>query len=126
MSTTQGKRQSLMQPQPLAESHPFFSTLRKLGSKGVPMDCGPDWEWDAVLAAVARGPHYSAMESKNIKLVHEDVQYQVDAVFLKIVLWEDLKRLKPHTLKISPLAVIPQKNHWGRLILDISFPMYPQ
>jgi hypothetical protein len=126
MSTAQGKRRSLMQPQQLAESHPFFHTLRQWGSQGVPVDCGPDWEWDAVLAAVARGPHRSAMEPENIQLVHEDVQYQVDAGFSKIVLWEDLKKLKPGTLKISPLAVVPQKNRRGRLILDLSFPVYPQ
>jgi hypothetical protein len=108
----QGTRQSLMQPQPLAESHSFFPMVCQWGSKGVPVDCSPDWEWDmgAVLAAVARGPHHNTMEPDNIKLVYRDVQYQVDAGFSKIVLWEDLKRLQPCTLKISPLAVVPQKN----------------
>ena len=115
-----------MQPQKLAAGHPFFPTLHQWGSHGVPVDCGPDWQWDAVLAAVARGPHRSALEPENIALVHEDVQYQVDAGFSKIVSWDDLKQLKPRRLKISPIAVVPQKNRRGRLILDLSFPVYPQ
>jgi hypothetical protein len=115
-----------MQPQAIAAGHPFFPTLHQWGTEGVPVDCGPDWEWDAVLAAVARGPHISAMDPENIPLVHEDVQYQVDAGFSKIVLWDDLKKLKPRKLKISPIAVVPQKDRRGRLILDLSFPVYPK
>jgi hypothetical protein len=126
MSKAQGKRRSLMQPQALAAGRPFFPTLHQWGSHGgVPLDCGPDWQWDLVLAAVARGPHCSALEPENISLVHEDVQHQVDAGFSKIVLWDDIKQLKPRKLKISPIAVVPQKNQRGRLILDLSFPVYP-
>jgi hypothetical protein len=126
MSKAQGKRRSLMQPQPLAAGHPFFPALHQWGSHGVTVDCGLDWQWDTVLAAVARGPHRSALDPENIALVHEDVQYQVDAGFSKIVLWEDLNRLKPRTLKISSIAVVPQNNRRGRLILDLPFPVYPE
>jgi hypothetical protein len=115
-----------MQPQPLAAGHPFFPTLHEWGSEGVPVDCGPDWAWETVLAAVARGPHISAMDPENMSTVHEDIQYQVDAGFCKIVLWEDLKKLKPRNLKISPIAVVPQKDRRGRIILDLSFPVYPE
>ena len=115
-----------MQPQPLAAGHPFFPTLHDWGSKGVPVDCGPDWEWETVLAAVARGPHLSAMDPDNMSTVHEDIQYQVDAGFCKILLWEDLKTLQPHNLKISPILVVPQKDRRGRIILDLSFPVYPE
>jgi hypothetical protein len=127
MSRAQGenKRRSLMQPQKLAQKHPFFPTLQEWGSKGVPVDCGPDWEWEAIEQAVARGPHRSALEQENIALVHEDIQYQVDAGFSKIVLWEDLQRTRPRNLKISPIAVVPQKDRRGRIILDLSFPVYP-
>jgi hypothetical protein len=125
MSEAQGKRRSLMQPQALAAGHPFSPTLHQWGFYGVPVDYGPDWQWDSVLAALARGPHHSALEPDNISLVHEDVQYQVDAGFSKIVLWDDIERLKPCKLKISPIAVVPQKNRRGCLILDLSFPVYP-
>jgi hypothetical protein len=128
MSQAQGKthRRSLMQPQPRAQGHPFFPTLNEWATKGVPVDCGPNWEWEIVEQAVARGPHRSSMEKENIALVHEDIQYQVDAGFSRIVLWSELQKIRPPKLKISPMAVVPQKNRRGRLILDLSFPVYPE
>lgn len=51
----------------------------------------------------------------------EDVLYQVEAGFSEIVLWDDIKDDMPSQLKVSPLAVIPQKDRRGRLILDLSF-----
>jgi hypothetical protein len=115
-----------MQPQQLAANHPFFQTLNKWGTEGIPVDCGPDWTWQVNKQAVARGPHRSAIEPDNIKLVHEDIQYQVDAGFSQIMLWSDVQKLRPSNLKISPLAVVPQKDRRGRLILDLSFPVYPE
>jgi hypothetical protein len=66
------------------------------------------------------------MDPDNIKLVHEDIQYQEDAGFSQIMLWSDVQKLRPSNLKISPLAVVPQKDRRGRLILDLSFPVYPE
>jgi hypothetical protein len=66
------------------------------------------------------------MEPDNIKLVQEDIQYQVDTGFSQIMLWSDVQKLRPSNLKISPLAVVPQKDRRGRLILDLSFPVYPE
>jgi hypothetical protein len=127
MSIAQGtQRRSLMQPQARAQSHPFSPTLHQWATAGVPVDCGPNWEWDVIEQAVARGPHRSALEADNIALVHEDIQYQVDAGFSTIMLWSDLQKLRPSNLKISPMAVVPQKNRRGRLILDLSFPVYPE
>jgi hypothetical protein len=40
------------------------------------------------------------------------------------MLWEDVKHLHPRISKISPVALIPQGGHWGRIILDLSFPIY--
>jgi hypothetical protein len=119
-------RRSLMQPQPLAAGHPFFDTLHEWGTKGVPVDCGPDWGWDVIEQAVRRGPHQSALDPANIALVHEEIQYQVDAGFSRVVSWSDLQELRPAKLKISPMAVVPQKDRRGRLILDLSFPVYPE
>jgi hypothetical protein len=39
------------------------------------------------------------------------------------MLWEDLQRLRPHNLKISPVAVVPQSGQRGQIILDLSFPV---
>ena len=36
----------------------------------------------------------------------------------------DLQKLRPKNLKISPVAVVPQVGRRGRIILDLSFPVY--
>jgi hypothetical protein len=38
-------------------------------------------------------------------------------------LWDDIKHDLPKKLKISPVAVVPQPNRPGRIILDLSFPV---
>ena len=48
---TKGKPASLMQPQPLADVHPFTPTLKEW-RHGIEVDCGPDWTWDVIKAAV--------------------------------------------------------------------------
>jgi hypothetical protein len=63
-----------MQPKPRAQGHPFFLTLNKWATKGVPVDCGLNWEWEIVEQAVAYGPHRSCMEKENIALVNKDIQ----------------------------------------------------
>jgi hypothetical protein len=55
----QGKPRSLMQPQPLADAHPFTPTMKEW-RHGIKVDCGPDWTWDNIVAAVERGPHPTA------------------------------------------------------------------
>lgn len=56
--------------------------------------------------------------------MHEDVAYQVGAGFSEVVMWNDIKDHLHKNFKISPLAVIPQTNRRGRLILDLSFGVY--
>jgi len=55
----QGKPTSLMQPQHLAEVHPFIKTLHEW-KEGIEVDCGEDWEWSTIGEAVLRGPHPTA------------------------------------------------------------------
>jgi hypothetical protein len=114
-----------MQPQDGARKHPFYPTLQQWGANGVPVNCGPDWDPAVIEQAVARGPHRSALEPENEATVREDIQYQVDAGFSEIFTWEEVKRLRPKQLKVSPMAVVPQKDRRGRIILDLSFPVYP-
>jgi hypothetical protein len=65
------------------------------------------------------------LEPANIALVHKDITYlQVDAGFSRIMLWSELEQLRPWSLKISPMAVVPQKDHRDRLILNLSSPIY--
>ena len=117
----QGK-QTLMSPKASINLHPFAGTL-KSWEKGVPVDCGPDWDWATVEVAVQRGAHRSALSTESIALVKEDVAYQVAQGYARVLSWKELQILKPKKLKISPLAVIPQRNRRGRMILDLSFPV---
>lgn len=115
------KNRSLMRPTAwVAERHPFGATLKEW-ERGVPVNCGPDWKREAIDEAVRRGPHVSALTPDARQLVMEDVMYQVEAGFSEIVLWDSIKDNPPSNLKVSPLAVIPQTNRRGRLILDLSF-----
>jgi hypothetical protein len=83
--------------------------------------CGPDWAREAIDEEVQRGPHISATTDEARALVLENMLYQVEAGFSEIVLWGSIKDNLPSNLKVSPLAVIPQKDWRGRLILDLSF-----
>ena len=73
--------------------------------------------WSGLVLGGGRSPD-------SITLFKEDIAYQVKAGFCKVMLWEDLQRLRPHNLKISPVAVVPQNGQRGRIILDLSFPVY--
>jgi hypothetical protein len=108
----QGKLTSLMQPQPLAEVHPFTPTLWKW-QQGIPVDCGLDWDWSVIKAAVERGPHPTAQTPESIALFVEDIEYQIKASFCSVFPWEELKRRLPANLKISPMAVVPQVGGQG-------------
>jgi len=114
-----------MQPQPLADIHPFSKTLH-YWQQGIQVDCGPNWTWEACKAAVERGPHPSAATPDSIKLFSEDIGYQEKAGFCKVVTWEEIKLTRPPKLKILPVAVVPQTDWRGRIILDLSFPVYQE
>jgi hypothetical protein len=120
---TEGKPTSLMQPQPLADVHPFTPTLKEW-RHGIEVDCGPEWTWEVIKAAVARGPHPTACTHEAIALYEEDIEYQRQAGFCKVIPWEELKQLRPPNLKISPVAAVPQVSCCPCIILDLSFLVY--
>jgi hypothetical protein len=113
-----------MQPQMLAQRllpAATYETLVKYSLVGVPTNCGPDWPGEVIEVAKALGPHVSAMTPENVQLVWEDVQYQADAGFVKIMPEHEMfAGQTPPNLKISRLAVVPQRNRRGRLILNLS------
>jgi hypothetical protein len=94
--------------------------------QGIKVDCGPDWSWDNIEVAVARGPHPTISTPDAVTLFADDIAYQVKAGFSRVMLWEDIKRLRPTNLKILPVALIPQVGRCGRIILDLSFPVYQE
>jgi hypothetical protein len=112
-----------MQPQPLSEVHLFVPTLHKW-RHGIEVDCGPNWSWENVEAAVARGPHPTASTPDAIALFKEDIAYQVKASFCNVMWWEDIRKLRPVNIKILPVAVVPQVGKCGHIILDLLFPVY--
>jgi hypothetical protein len=118
MVQAQGKR--LMAPTAQVNFHPFAKTLQAW-EQGVPVDCGAPWAWETIEAAVEKGAHKSATTDESIELIAEDVAYQVKAGYAQIIAWDELQRLRPPNLKVSPLAVIPQRNRRGRMILDLAF-----
>jgi hypothetical protein len=117
------RNRSLMRPAAWMDLHPFAPTLHKW-EKGVPVNCGEDWTRETLELALAKGPHASALTPEARRLVLEDVAYQVEAGFSRIITWESIRHDLPPKLKISPLAVVPQVNRRGRLILDLSFPVH--
>jgi hypothetical protein len=115
---------SLMQPQPLAQRllpGPTFERLIEYAVKGVPADCGPDWPKEAINNARQAGPHVSALTEENVELIWDEIGYQEQAGFIRRVREEDLfQHPFPAALKISRLAVVPQRNRRRRLILNLS------
>ena len=118
----QGKTHNvrLMLPSACVDFHAFAETLGEWET-GVPVDCGAEWSWDTVVAAVEQGAHKSATSPESIALVAKHIAYQVKAGYATIVPWEEVCQLRPPNLKISPLAVVPQRNQRGRMILDLLF-----
>jgi hypothetical protein len=122
MEMAQGKNNRLMSPSACVNFHPFMETLFQL-EEGVPIDCGEDWTMEQLKAAIQQGPHKLALDPESIALIEEDVAYQVRAGYAQVVDWSWLKNHLPPQLKVSPIAVVPQANRRGHMILDLSFPV---
>jgi hypothetical protein len=125
ISQAKGTRRSLMQPQDEAKGHQFYHTLQQWGTKGVPVNYGPDWDQAVIKQAIAWGTHRSALDPSNAATVQQDVKYQADTGFCQIFTWEEVQKIRPKRLKVSPMGVIPQKDRRGQIIPDLSFPVYP-
>jgi hypothetical protein len=121
MAQAKGKKR-LMSPAACVNFHPFTETLRDW-EEGVPVDCGAHWTREQIDAAIHQGPHKSALTPEAMTLIAEDVAYQVQAGYAQVVDWEWLQANMPPQLKVSPLAVVPQQNRRGRMILDLAFPV---
>eukprot|EP00957_Ditylum_brightwellii_P151082 11504625-Ditylum_brightwellii.AAC.1 len=64
------------------------------------------------------------MTQESIDLVHKNIAYQVKAGFCQIIEWSKLKENCSEHLKLLPVSVIPQVGRQGRIIIDLSFPVY--
>jgi hypothetical protein len=63
---------------------------------------------------MAVGPHISALIPENAHLIWEDIEYQVSSAS------DHFGENQPPDLKISQVAVVPQDNSHGRIILNLS------
>ena len=117
------KYRSLLQPSPIVTNcHPFGPVLEEW-KQGVTVDCGPDWSAEHIDVAIQRGPHRSALTPEALQVFKEDIAYQVSAGFSEVIPLSELRSRNPPNLKISPVALVPQLNRRGRIILDLSFPV---
>jgi hypothetical protein len=114
---------SLMHPQDIAQRllpRNLFLQLQEFCYKGCPVQCSPVWTPEVIKAAMAAGPHVSALILENTKLIWEDIEYQVNVGFVRIISASDLfGENQPQDLKISRVAVVPQDNQQGQIILNL-------
>ena len=114
---------SLMQPQELAHRmlpQDEYRQLYQFATEGATADCGEPWAQEVVEQAMRTGPHVSALTPDGVDLLWEDIQYQVDAGFVKILTEEELRASSGQELKVSRVAVVPQQNRRDRIILNLS------
>jgi hypothetical protein len=82
-----------MQPQLLAKCLLLagtYETLLRFLVIRVPTNCGPDWLEETIQVARMMGLHVSAMMPENVQLIWDEIQYQVDACFVKTILENEL------------------------------------
>ena len=111
----------LMNPNGRFADHDAIPLLRSYADNGCPVNCGPDWTEEHILAALKRGPHISAKDPRAIEALRTETTDKVANGFSKVVKWRDIKDDIPPQLKISPIAMIPHKSRAFRAILDLSF-----
>jgi hypothetical protein len=111
----------LMWPREEALDHEAAPLLLNYATAGCPVDCGPNWTSEHILAALKRGAHMSAKSKDAIHALHEETAEKVKHGYSRVVKWKDIKDALPPALKLSPVAMIPHKSRLFRCILDLSF-----
>jgi hypothetical protein len=115
---------SLMHPQDVTQRllpHDLFLQLQQFCYNGCPTHCSPDWTPEVIKAATAAGQHVSALIPENAQLIWEDIEYQVKVGFVCMIATSDLfGENQPPDLKISWVAVVPQDDRHGHIILNLS------
>ena len=113
-----------MCPNGLALHHPAAATLLSYAINGCPTATGAPWTHEQMAAAIARGPHVSALVPAAMTQLDLEVQEKVKNGQARVVRWNDICRAPPPQLKISPVAMVEHKSRPYRAILDLSFPVH--
>jgi hypothetical protein len=112
---------NLMCPRGRALAHPAAGLPSEWAMLGCPTKTGQPWTKEVMWAAVARGPHQSALSPEAVAHFAAEAAKKVHTKQARIMMWDDIKDNPPRQLKISPIAAIPHKSKAYRLILDLSF-----
>jgi hypothetical protein len=110
-----------MCPRGRAVAHPATVLPTEWATLGCPTNTGQPWTKEEMWAAVARGPHRSALSPEAMAHFAAEATKKVRTKQAQIVAWDDIKDNPPCQLKISPIAAIPHKSKAYRSILDLSF-----
>ena len=121
LKETTPQHQGLMWPTGPALEHPASAMLDDYSRRGCPVDCGPDWDEEQLIAALEYGAHPSAKIPEALKCLIAEAETKVKNGFAKIVTWREIKNKIPEKMKVSPVAMIPHKSRAFRGILDLSF-----
>ena len=106
-----------MCPKGLALHHPAAAKLLQYATGGCPVNSGQPWTTEMIEAAIARGPHVSALVPEAIAQLESEAREKEKRGQCRIVEYEQLKRDGiPPQLKISPIAMIPHKSRKFRAI----------
>ena len=110
-----------MCPSGLAIDHPAYEKLLEYATGGCPVKTGRDWTREEIHAAVARGPHVSALSTEALEHFAAESAEKVAAGYCRLVKWDDIKANPPSYMKVSPIAAIAHKSKAFRSILDLAF-----
>ena len=113
----------LMEPSSFALDHAAAPLLQSYADHGCPVDAGPNWSLEQILAALERGPHQSAYEDGAVAFLREETQEKAANNYARVVKWGDIKDNLPANFKLSPVAMVPHKSKSFRCILDLTFRM---
>ena len=111
----------LMRPKGKALKHPAAAELLQYATEGCPVDCGPNWSKERIVAAIAMGPSKSAQHPEAAAVCREEALEKVKEGHCRLIDWDDIKDNPPPNLKISPIAAIPHKSRAYRMILNLAY-----
>ena len=124
LTTHQGKIEKLVgliYPTGPATAHPAANILLEFGTKGCPVNCGPDWSPEQIKAAIEYAAHPSAQIPEAAAQLRNEAVEKVEQGYAKLVYADDIMVHPPRQLKVAPIAAVPHKTQGFRAILDLTF-----
>ena len=63
-------KSGLMWPRTYSQHHPSAPLLSNYATKGCPVDCGKDWTYEHIVAALTMSAYKSARRAEDLKALH--------------------------------------------------------